>query len=117
MFDWPPRFVPDAPPASAMMYRASSIDAIRIDVPMVKSAPVFVLLNVLNEGPAFGTTQLPLVAGSGRGRPVVALIGCGTRASSRPINRVPETDRIVTPAPPEKSPWNLLTRLSDGLSL
>jgi hypothetical protein len=54
----------------------------RIDVLAIKSAPVFVLLNALNDAPAFGTTQLPPVAASGSGAPVVALIGCGTRASS-----------------------------------
>src|SRR5439155_3091121 len=94
-----------APPASAMMYLASTSEASRIEVPYVKSAPVFVLLNTLNDGPAFGTTQLPPVATSASGAPVVALIGCGTRESSSPMKGVPETDPVVTPAPPDNRSW------------
>src|SRR5688572_16802639 len=70
------------PSASAMMYRASRSDARTMDASYVTSAPALVPLNVLNMSGEFGTTAAPLWVASVAGAPVVALIGCGTRASS-----------------------------------
>src|SRR5687767_42820 len=87
------------PSASAMMYRASRSDARTIDASYVTSAPALVPLKVLNMSGEFGTTAAPLCVASVAGAPVVALIGCGTRASSSARNGVLDIDATILADP------------------